>query len=286
MYAAKRDGKNKFQLYNNAMNASAKERLALECQLRNALEHNELQLHYQPQVELENGHLIAVEALLRWQNEELGNVPPDIFIPVAEDTGLIIPIGEWVLRTACTQLKTWQDTGVPIARVAVNVSVRQFLYTGFLQLVKQVLEDTGLDPASLELEITESLLMQDVESAIHIMRNLKALGIQLAIDDFGTGYSSLSYLKQFPIDRLKVDKAFVHDITTSDDAAITNAVISMANNMGLRVIAEGVETEDQLTYLTENHCHEIQGYFLSKPIPAHEVSLFLEGYNKAKQDKD
>jgi diguanylate cyclase (GGDEF)-like protein/PAS domain S-box-containing protein len=292
MYVAKRNGKSKFQLYNDAMNTSAMERLAMEYQLRSALENSELQLHYQAQVELENGHLVAVEALLRWQNKELGNVPPDIFIPIAEDTGLIIVIGEWVLRTACTQLKAWQDTGVPITRVAVNVSVRQFLHPGFISLVKQVLEDTGLDPASLELEITESLLMQDVESAIHIMRDLKALGVQLAIDDFGTGYSSLSYLKQFPIDRLKVDKAFVNDITTCrEDAAITNAVISMANSMGLRAIAEGVETEDQLTYLTENNCHEIQGYILNKPTPAHEVPLFIEKYNitnrtKTKTDAD
>jgi diguanylate cyclase (GGDEF)-like protein/PAS domain S-box-containing protein len=286
MYAAKRNGKNRFQFYNNSMNVNARERLTLENHLRKALAHNELQLNYQPQVELDSGYLIAVEALLRWHNEELGNVPPDIFIPVAEDTGLIISIGEWVLRTACSQLKAWQDTGVPIARVAVNISVRQFTYPGFLALVKQVLEDTGLQAESLELEITESLLMQDVENAIHIMRDLKALGVQLAIDDFGTGYSSLSYLKQFPIDRLKVDRAFVNDITTSsEDAAITNAVIAMANNMGLRVIAEGVETEDQLTYLTENHCHEVQGYYLSKPIPAHEVSPFIEGFNKTKRTK-
>ncbi|MEN8762666.1 MAG: EAL domain-containing protein, partial [Thiogranum sp.] len=269
MYAAKRNGKNQFQFYNKAMNANAKERLMMESQLRNALENKELQLHYQPQMELDNGRVVGVEALLRWQNKKLGNVPPDTFIPIAEDSGLIIPIGEWVLRTACTQLKAWQDTGVLIERVAVNISVRQFMHPRFFELVKQVIEDTGLDAESLELEITESLLMQDVETAIHLLRELKAIGIQLAIDDFGTGYSSLSYLKRYPIDRLKVDKAFVQDITTNfQDAAITKAVIAMGNNMDLRVIAEGVETEEQLHYLVDKQCHEVQGYYLSKPIPA------------------
>ncbi|MGI9321224.1 MAG: putative bifunctional diguanylate cyclase/phosphodiesterase, partial [Thiogranum sp.] len=196
MYAAKRNGKNQFQFYNKAMNANAKERLTMESQLRNALEHKELQLHYQPQMDLDNGRVVGVEALLRWQNKKLGNVPPDTFIPIAEDSGLIIPIGEWFLRTACTQLKAWQDTGVPIVRVAVNISVRQFMHPRFFELVKQVIEDTGLDPESLELEITESLLMQDVQTAIVLLRELKAIGIQLAIDDFGTGYSSLSYLKR------------------------------------------------------------------------------------------
>ena len=287
MYAAKRNGKNQFQFYNKAMNANAKERLTMESQLRNALEHKELQLHYQPQMELDTGRVVGVEALLRWQNKKLGNVPPDTFIPIAEDSGLIIPIGEWVLHTACTQLKAWQDTGVPIVRVAVNISVRQFMHPRFFELIKQVIEDTGLDPESLELEITESLLMQDVETAIHLLRELKAIGIQLAIDDFGTGYSSLSYLKRYPIDRLKVDKAFVQDITTNfQDAAITKAVIAMGNNMDLRVIAEGVETEDQLNYLIDKQCHEVQGYYLSKPIPAHEVCLFIEAHNNTQQDKD
>jgi predicted signal transduction protein with EAL and GGDEF domain len=287
MYSAKRRGKNNFQFYNNAMNASALGRLTMESQLRKALEQNELLLYYQPQQELDSSQIIGVEALLRWQNKELGNVPPDRFIPIAEDSGLIIPIGEWVLRTACTQLKAWQDTGVPIARVAVNISVRQFMYPGFLQLVKQVIEETGLAPEDLELEITESLLMQDTEGAIHLLQDLKALGVQLAIDDFGTGYSSLSYLKRFPIDRLKVDKAFVQEITNNkEDAAITRAVIAMANNMDLRVIAEGVETAEQLSYLADEHCHEIQGYYLSRPMPAHEVCSFMDAINNPKQDKD
>jgi diguanylate cyclase (GGDEF)-like protein len=277
MYSAKRSGKNNFQLYNNAMNSSALERLTMENHLRKALEQNELQLHYQPQQELDSGRIIAVEALLRWQNGELGNVPPDRFIPMAEDSGLIIPIGEWVLRTACTQLKAWQDTGVPVARMAVNISVRQFMYPGFIQLVQEVIEETGLNPESLELEITESLLMQDADGAIHLLNELKALGVQLAIDDFGTGYSSLSYLKRFPIDRLKVDKMFVREITTNtEDAAITRAVIAMANNMNLRVIAEGVETAEQLNYLAKEHCHEIQGYYLSRPVPANEISSLIE----------
>ena len=277
MYAAKRNGKNQFQFYNKTMNENARERLTMESQLRNALENKELSLHYQPQLELTNGHVIGVEALLRWHNKNLGNVPPETFIPIAEDSGLIIPIGKWVLRAACSQIKAWQDTGVPIERVAVNISVRQFMHSGFLELVKQIIVDTGLNPESLELEITESLLMQDIENAIHLLRELKAVGIQIAIDDFGTGYSSLSYLKRYPIDRLKVDKAFVQDITTNlQDAAITKAVIAMANNMDLRVIAEGVETEDQLNYLKDEHCHEVQGYYLSKPIPAHEVCQFIQ----------
>jgi EAL domain-containing protein (putative c-di-GMP-specific phosphodiesterase class I) len=287
MYAAKRNGGNQFQFYNKTMSASAQTRLTMECQLRNALEHNELQLHYQPQMELDNGRVIGVEALLRWQNEELGNVPPDTFIPIAEDSGLIVPIGEWVLRTACTQLKAWQDTGVPVLRVAVNISVRQFMHPGFQELVQRVLQETGLEAESLELEITESLLMHDVEGAIQLLHDLKALGVQLAIDDFGTGYSSLSYLKNYPIDRLKIDRAFVQDITTnSQDAAITKAVISMAHNMNLRVIAEGVETKDQLNYLMEEDCHEFQGFYLSKPVPAHEVCLFIEQHSVTTQEKD
>jgi len=287
MYAAKRNGKNQFQFYNKTMSASAQKRLTMEGQLRNALERNELQLHYQPQMELDSGRVIGVEALLRWQNEELGNVPPDTFIPIAEDSGLVIPIGEWVLRTACTQLKAWQDTGVPILRVAVNISVRQFMHPGFQELVERVLQETGLEAESLELETTESLLMHDVEGAIELLHDLKALGVQLAIDDFGTGYSSLSYLKNYPIDRLKIDRAFVRDITTnSQDAAITKAVIAMAHNMDLRVIAEGVETKEQLNYLSEKNCHELQGFYLSKPVPAHEVCLFIEQYNVTTQEKD
>jgi diguanylate cyclase (GGDEF)-like protein/PAS domain S-box-containing protein len=287
MYSAKRAGKNHYQFYNNAMNVSARERLAMENQLRKALERNELLLHYQPQLDVISGRVIGVEALLRWQNDELGNVPPDRFIPMAEDSGLIIPVGEWVLRTACAQLKAWQDTGVPIARVAVNISVRQFMHPRFLQLVTQVLEDTGLDPESLELEITENLLMKDADGAIRILQELKKLGVLLAIDDFGTGYSSLSYLKRFPIDRLKVDQTFVREITTNiEDAAITKAVIAMANTMDIRVIAEGVETEEQLCYLTEKRCHEIQGYYLSRPVPAQEVCSFITKNNKSEQDKD
>ena len=286
MYSAKRSGKNHFQFYNNAMNVSARERLVMENQLRKALENDELLLHYQPQLDVDSGRIIGVEALLRWQNEKLGNVPPDRFIPMAEDSGLIIPIGEWVLRTACTQLKAWQDTGVAIERMAVNISVRQFMHKGFLRLVKQVLDETGLLPDSLELEITESLLMTDAEGAIKILSELKKLGVLLAIDDFGTGYSSLSYLKRFPIDRLKVDQTFVREITTNiEDAAITKAVIAMANTMDIRVIAEGVETEEQLDYLTKKHCHEIQGYYLSRPVPAHEVSSFIDS-NNSKQGKD
>jgi diguanylate cyclase (GGDEF)-like protein/PAS domain S-box-containing protein len=277
MYSAKRSGKNSFRFYDNHMNAQARERLTMENQLRKALERNELALHYQPQLDIDSGEIIGVEALLRWNSEELGNVPPDDFIPLAEDSGLIHPIGEWVLRTACAQVKAWQDTGVPIRRVAVNISARQFARRDFLQLINQVLDDTGLAPESLELEITESLLMQDMEGAIATMNKLKQLGVLLAIDDFGTGYSSLSYLKRFPIDRLKVDRSFIHELTTNaEDAAITMALIAMADTLDLRVIAEGVETKEQLVSLTEKCCHEIQGYYLSRPVPAHEISSFVK----------
>ncbi len=287
MYSAKRIGKNNYQFYNNSMNANARLRLTIENQLRKALERNELQMNYQPQLEVKGNRFVAIEALVRWHNEELGNVPPSDFIPVAEESGLIIPIGEWILRTACTQLKAWHDTGVAIERVAVNISVRQFMHPDFLALVKDILDTTGLDPEAVELEITESLLMADVESAIQILHELKKLGVLLAIDDFGTGYSSLSYLKRFPIDRLKIDQSFIFDITTNvEDAAITKAVIAMAKSMDIRVIAEGVETIEQLNYLTEKNCEEVQGYYLGRPMPAHEISALMASHKVSRQDKE
>jgi EAL domain-containing protein (putative c-di-GMP-specific phosphodiesterase class I) len=273
MYFAKRQGRNLYRFYDVTLNETALRRLTMENQLRKAIERNELTLHYQPQLDLATGRICGVEALVRWTNEALGTVSPLDFIPLAEETGLIIPIGEWVLRVACQQAKTWQAAGFGLARMAVNISVLQFVQPGFPGLVARILEECGLEPAALELEITESLLMKDPEGALQTLRALKDLGVQLAIDDFGTGYSSLSRLKQLPLDRLKIDKAFVREVNTQpNDAAIATAVIAMAESMGLRVIAEGVENEAQLRFLKARHCNEIQGYYLSRPLPAAEMT--------------
>src|SRR5712691_10656521 len=268
MYYAKHCGKNLYKFYTESMKDTAIRRLTVENDLRKAIERRELTLHYQPQIDLTNGQICGAEALLRWHNADLGPVSPAEFIPLAEETGLILPIGEWVLRTACAQAKAWQDAGLSLPRMAVNISVLQFVQTGFTDLVTQILNETGLSPHALELEITEGLLMKDAEGAIRTLSILKDQGVQFAIDDFGTGYSSLSYLKRFPIDRLKIDKAFVQDINADpDDAAITTAVIAMAGSMNLGVVAEGVETGAQLDFLKNKHCGEVQGYYLSKPLP-------------------
>lgn len=254
----------------------ALERLNLEAALRHALGRDELRLYYQPQVDVETGQIVGVESLVRWQHPQIGLVSPAKFIPLAEETGLIIPIGEWVLRTACTQAKAWKEAGLPSVRMAVNLSTRQFMQPGLADLIAGILQETGLEPDHLELEITESLLMEDVDKAVNILHILKGQGVCLAIDDFGTGYSSLNYLKRFPIDRLKIDKSFVQDITSSpDDAAITLAVIAMARSLKLEVIAEGVETEAQLAFLRARHCHEAQGYYFSPPLPAEKLTELL-----------
>lgn len=276
MYFAKREGRDGFRCYTESMNSSALRRLTLEKHLRLALEREELSLHYQPQVDVATGAVSGVEALLRWSNEELGVISPMEFIPLAEETNLIVAIGEWVLRTACAQARAWRDAGIPIPRVAVNVSVRQFAQTGFAAKVGKILEETGLEPSCLEIEITESVLMKDGDMALTTLRELKDLGIQLAIDDFGTGYSSLAYLKQFPIDRLKIDRTFICALNTDQqDRAIASAVISMAESMNLSVTAEGVETESQLCFLKSRRCGEAQGYYLSRPLPKEEVARFM-----------
>jgi EAL domain-containing protein (putative c-di-GMP-specific phosphodiesterase class I) len=276
MYLAKRQGRNLYRFYDATLNEAALKRLTMENQLRKAIERNEFTLHYQPQLDLLSGHICGVEALLRWTNDLLGSVSPLDFIPLAEETGLIIPIGEWVLRTACRQAKAWQVAGIGLVRMAVNISVLQFVQPGFTGLVTRILEEAGLEPEVLELEITESLLMKDPEGALHTLEALKAVGVQLAIDDFGTGYSSLSRLKQLPLDRLKIDKAFVREVNLQrNDAAIATAVIAMAESMGLRVIAEGVENEAQLRFLESKHCNEIQGYYLSRPLPSAEITTML-----------
>jgi diguanylate cyclase (GGDEF)-like protein len=276
MYYAKRGGGNMCRCFSPRMTEASLRRLTIENHLRKAIERDELSLHYQPQIGIAEGEVCGVEALLRWRNPELGSVSPADFVPLAEETGLIVPIGEWVLREACLQARLWRDQGLALPRMAVNVSAVQFMHKGFPDLVARVLEETKLEPAVLELELTESALVYDAGSAAQGLGALKQIGVQLAIDDFGTGYSSLSRLKQFPIDRLKIDRSFVRDIETdAGDAAIAVAVIAMAGSMDLKVVAEGVETRGQLDFLREKHCDEVQGYFLSKPLPAPETAAFL-----------
>ncbi len=285
MYYAKRNSKNLYQFYNQSMNESALRRLTVENNLRKALERDEMMLVYQPQLNVLTGQVSGMEALLRWDSAELGSLTPEDFIPLAEETGLIIPIGEWVLRTACTQAKIWRDKGYGFERIAVNVSAVQFAENDFPSLVRKVLEETGLEPCALELEVTESILMQEADQAVETLNRLKNLGVNIAIDDFGTGYSSLSYLKQFPIDRLKIDKAFVRDVDSdADDAAIAMAVIAMAGSMDLRVIAEGVENDEQLTFLKDKQCDEIQGFLLSKPISSTDMDAYLRSLDVTNWD--
>jgi diguanylate cyclase (GGDEF)-like protein/PAS domain S-box-containing protein len=276
MYRAKKLGRNNFQFYTPAMNEEAMERVRIESALRNALERGEFVLHYQPQVNLVSGQVVGMEALIRWQHPELGVVAPHRFITVAEETGLIVPIGAWVMRTACAQNKAWQDAGLGQLRVAVNLSARQFGAPNLLADIGAVLEATGLAPALLEIELTESLFMSDVNLAVETLHGMKKLGVNLSIDDFGTGYSSLSYLSRFPIDVLKIDRSFVSDITRdASDAAIVASIIALAHNLKLDVIAEGVETAEQLDYLRRHRCDEMQGYYFSKPLAAAEFEQLL-----------
>jgi EAL domain-containing protein (putative c-di-GMP-specific phosphodiesterase class I) len=258
------------------MNVRAVERQALENGLRDAIERKEFVLHYQPKMNLETGSIIGVEALIRWHHPERGLVPPVQFIPIAEDCGFIVPIGQWVLREACHQARAWQDSGLRPMRIAVNVSAVELRASGFVAGVNDILTQTGLDPRYLELELTESFLMQDSKSTVAVLQSLKSMGVQLALDDFGTGYSSLSYLKRFPIDTLKIDQSFVRDLTTdADDASIVTAVISMGKSLHMGVVAEGVETREQLAFLREQSCPEGQGYYFSRPVVAEEFSQLL-----------
>ncbi|HZW23490.1 EAL domain-containing protein [Noviherbaspirillum sp.] len=276
MYRAKESGRNNFQFYTAAMNERLLERLRIEGDLRNALERGEFVLHYQPQIDLDTGRTVGMEALIRWLHPALGLIPPLRFIGLAEETGLIVPIGEWVLRTACAQAVAWQRVGLGKLRVGVNLSARQFAQHDLVQAIASALHDTGLAPHQLELELTESLVMTDVERAIGVLAELKALGVLLSLDDFGTGHSSLSYLKRLPIDALKIDQSFVRDITqTPDDAAIVASIISLAHNLRRHVIAEGVETYEQLRYLQDHGCKEMQGYYFSKPVPAEMFEQLL-----------
>jgi diguanylate cyclase (GGDEF)-like protein len=277
MYDAKTLGGANFRFYAPEMNARMAARVAMEADLRHALAHGELLMHYQPQLSLVSGTITAAEALVRWCHPQKGMISPQEFIPLAEETGLILPLGEWILRNVCAQLRAWLDAGVPVPPVAVNLSARQFRQEGLVQLVRDVLAEQRLEASMLHLEITESAIMHDVDSAVAALQGLKALGVGISLDDFGTGYSSLSYLKRFPIDHLKIDQSFVRDITCApDDAAICNAIIGLAHHLQLSVVAEGVETDAQLHYLRRQQCDLIQGYRISKPLGATDFARFLE----------
>jgi len=279
MYRAKSEGGNNFQFYSDWMNAGVQERLNLENALRAALAGQEFVLHYQPQVDLGTGRITDVEALVRWHHPERGLVMPSQFIPIAEDSGLIVPLGRWVLRQACAHCRAWRDAGLPSLRVHVNVSVAQFRRDDVISTVSEVLAENGLSPDGLGLEVTESLLASDLPATAETLRRLRRLGIQLSLDDFGTGYSSLSYLRRFPFDRLKVDKTFVRGLMTDlNDEAIVRAIIGMGHALGMRVVAEGVETAEQRRSLAAEGCDAIQGYLISHPLPAEQIAEFLEGY--------
>ncbi len=276
MYRAKEHGRNNFQVFTAEMQSRIDQRLTLETHLRKALERGEFVLYYQPQVSLESGRIVGSEALIRWPHARMGLVSPAQFIPLAEETGLIVPIGEWVLDTACAQIRAWQDAGLPPLGVAVNLSARQFRQNNLVQIIDQCLRRHQVDSAHLELEMTESMVMQDPDQTILILRQLKELGASISLDDFGTGYSSLSHLRRFPIDVLKVDQSFVRDVTTNkDDAAIAASIIALAHSLQLSVIAEGVETQAQLHYLDGQRCDVVQGYYFSRPVPAEEFAAML-----------
>jgi diguanylate cyclase len=276
MYHAKEHGRNHYAFFEHEMSVRAMERQSIEEGLLSALERHEFKLQYQPKINLKTGAITGAEALIRWLHPERGLVPPLQFVPIAEDSGLIVPIGRWVLREACRQVRAWQDAGLPPVSVAVNISAVEFQDAYFLEAVSETLEKTGLEPQRLELELTESVLMRHAEATVGALQKLKMLGVQLAVDDFGTGYSSLSYLKRFPVDALKIDQSFVHEITSSHhDATIVSAVISMGRNLNQRVIAEGVETREQLLFLRAEQCEEGQGYYFGRPVSAGEFAELL-----------
>jgi len=277
LYKAKRSGGANYQFFTADMHELATKRLELESNLRKAIQNEEFTVHYQPRVSVDSLTITGVEALVRWQHPQLGLISPSEFIPLAEDAGLIVPIGEWVLRTACMQGQRWRDQGVAPIQIAVNISARQFHDQDFSQTVIRLLEETGLSPKYLELEVTESSIIQDERFAAGMLSRLKSMGINILIDDFGTGFSSLASLKRLPIDALKIDKSFVREATSDpDDAALVMAIITLAHNLRLKVVAEGVETEDQLRFLQLLRCDEIQGYFFSKPLPAERLAAVFE----------
>ena len=285
MNHAKQRGRNTFVFYVPQMNDQAASRLRLEAQLRTALERGEFLLHYQPKVNLSDGEISGFEALLRWQHPQLGMVPPLDFIAILEDTGLIVPVGEWVLRTVCRQLAQWRAQGLALRPVAINLSARQFQERGLDDVVRAIVAEEGVDPSLLEFELTESMLMADADAAVRTLAALKAYGVRLSVDDFGTGYSSLSYLKRFPLDALKIDRSFMRDVTTdSDDASIALAIIRLAHSLRLDVVAEGVETRAQLRFLQTHDCDQMQGYLFRKPLPVEDCTRALRERHRLAED--
>jgi EAL domain-containing protein (putative c-di-GMP-specific phosphodiesterase class I) len=281
MFRAKERGRNHYQLYNHAIGAKVKEYVAIENGIRQALDRSEFQVFYQPQINLVTGEIDCMEALARWLHPELGWVPPNQFIPAAEEHGLIVRLGEWILRTACTQNRLWQREGLPPIRMAVNFSAKQFQVVDLCDRIMQILVETDLDPQYLELEITESLVMQDQNTTIAMLKQLQTRGMSVSIDDFGTGYSSLSYLRLLPVSKVKIDASFIRETPQNkDDAAITSAIIAMAHNLNLTAIAEGVERKEQLEFLRSHNCDAVQGYLFSRPVPAHEATLLLQAQLK------
>jgi diguanylate cyclase (GGDEF)-like protein len=276
MYRAKEQGRNTYRFYLPQMNERAMERLQVETQLRGALERGEFRLHYQPKVNLASGKISGFEALLRWQHPERGLVPPIEFISILEDIGVIVAVGEWVVRTVCEQLNAWHAQGIPLLPIAVNLSARQFQQKNLDSIIGGIINEYGVDPGLLEFELTESLLMNDAEEAVKTLANMKAYGVRLSVDDFGTGYSSLAYLKRFPLDTLKIDRAFVRDVVVDpDDATIALAIINLAHSLQLNVVAEGVENAAQLNFLRERGCEEIQGFYFAQPLPAADCTQAL-----------
>ena len=278
MYRAKEKGRNNFQFYTAEMNRQVNERLKLESSLRRALERNEFELYYQPRIHVGDGALVGCEALLRWQHPEMGLTLPERFIGLAEETGLIVPIGEWVIRTASAQARAWQKKGMPDITVSVNLSMRQFKQEGLAAAVDDALRSSGLDPKRLEMELTESLVMQDTEAAIRVLERLREIGVELSVDDFGTGHSSLSYLTRLPISALKIDQSFVQAVRgtgKSDEGIVAQAIISLAHNLKLKVVGEGVETAAQFDFLKQHACDEVQGYHFGRPMPAAEFERLV-----------
>jgi len=281
MYRAKELGKNNYQFYSDNLSAQVFERLTLENHLRRAVEQNEFILYYQPQLDARKQRIIGVESLLRWHHPDLGLVSPNNFIPHLEETGLIEQVGDWLLETACRQSREWHDAGWSYLHMSVNISGRQFNNPNFISSVHNIISTTNINPEFLELEITESMLMRNASATINALHSLSELGVRFAIDDFGTGYSSLSYLRRFPIDTIKIDRSFIHDVTDNpDDAAIASAIIVMAQSLSLNVIAEGVENQEQMDFLSSRNCHYLQGNFFSRPLPADELTQLLEKQNK------
>ncbi|MEH2338841.1 putative bifunctional diguanylate cyclase/phosphodiesterase [Nostoc sp.] len=276
LYQAKQQGRSQYQFYSPEINAQLQERLTLENELHGALGRNEMLVYYQPLIDLHSGKVTAMEALVRWQHPTFGLVSPVKFIPIAEANGLIVAIDEWVLRTACAQNRAWQLAGFTPIRISVNLSARQFEQANLVEVVSEILEESGLQPSYLELEVTESFLMSDIERSVKTLKQLRELGIWLALDDFGTGYSSLNYLKRFPVNMLKIDQSFVQDVISNpDSAAVTDAIIALAKSLRLKITAEGVETQEQLEYLQMRGCDEGQGFYFSRPVPADIIAAML-----------